>query len=386
MRKKNLIIGLIAICIVFMITSIISSNRYKKYFKLDNLTISENVQDKDFSKYDVLTKKYENLTIKPDVRIFTAFAFLNSVVEFRHESDAGMSDARKAIIADLTPKFQALDKKTLNNWTKYFKEPTFKYWGIAYHALNLGTPSNFNYIVPKENIVYPLPITTMKDFNKTLGEFYNQFGIEKLYFDYMDKYFKPIMDSYKPEKIVASMNDVYNYLKYDSNSRKERNITIIPNPFDFSGSVYTAEIGKDSYFIVGANTPTDSINFDKFLDTAILKPLVLDFLENHKNDKDLLKQYVDVFNANKNAEYVKDVLGGPDAYIVATLTKAIQLRMDVTKDPSKEADVKTKLEELKNKGLILTDYFYNKLSSFESGTGSFKDFLNSVLSDYKYKK
>lgn len=164
------------------------------------------------------------LRVRPDLRLFSVFAFLNAAgynTEYGHAMDTIRILVRKSL--------DDLDPILLNEMNTFYKSHQDVDW-IAYrvYSLMLSNPPDFHLAPKYVGDEYARQLNReLAGFSTLLSEFYREACIDSLYSQLLPTYEKGI-DTVR-KQIGGEVDTMWNYLRITRKNRPKRKIVVIPN-------------------------------------------------------------------------------------------------------------------------------------------------------------
>jgi len=370
--KKKIILGITAV--VIFLLGVIGGKIYCKFNNL-NITVSSDKGDLDFSEFESVAIVEEEFTINVDVRVFTLYAFLNSVGGFENDRIT-MTPERQRLTSDMEKRLEKVDSKIIKEWKRFYKSEHIHHYGELYYVLTLGKPSEFNFIVSEEDIDEKYPFVFLKGLNNILGEFYEKCDIGKLYKTYAEEELFRSVKEYNPQEIKNDMILMYDYVRIPKDKARDIDMVIVPNPFDQHYSAYSIKYKNTLYVVDGPGSNGTGLNFHEYLH-LLINPLV------EKNLKENKGEFKAVLNKNKSKSMVKGSYEEVKTYVSECLVRALDHRITIKKD--KELEYRIKENEIREigEGLVLIEYFNRLLLDFEKDEDmSIEDFIIDAIKNF----
>lgn len=158
---------------------------------------------------DEKTKSHEFFVFKPDIRLFTSYAFMNAA-GYNHDWNDTMHPVRIEIRNYLDSILTKEYKNKINDY--YIKLGGGNFYGYGAYALNSNFPPNFGLVCDTCKNQY---LEKFAGYDTMLQEFYTKAQIEILWDKYRDK-LEEINLQYKPYAEIA-LKQITNYCRVDSN-------------------------------------------------------------------------------------------------------------------------------------------------------------------------
>ncbi|MFW6015416.1 MAG: hypothetical protein ACOCRK_03200 [bacterium] len=370
---------IIALCLVIIFFAYVLSFKdiIFKHYNKSTYSVSNRVEDYNFDVFhtNIIEDRDNNIKILYDIRVFTLFAFLNRVGNYDAERDGEiMTPERQRLRSDILKKLNDIDFDKVYEWRQFYEDNKDHNYLYLSYVLTLGSPPEFNHIVPKEQLDSKSAIFYLNGFNKVLSSFYKECDIEELYFEYLEEGLFDKIDEYDMDNIKEDISDMYSYLRMIDD--KSINISIIPNSFDQHWSSYAIIFDKTLYIIDGHKAYNNGLNIHEYLH-FIINPMVEKHMEKHRDN------FVKVFEDNKDKELVRDNYNSVDAFVWESLIRALEHRIRIKQEP--RLDFSKQEEYEASAGLVLVPYFSEQLKKYEDNDNisNIDEFINILLREYK---
>ena len=305
-----------------------------------------------------------NVTIQPDLRVFTMMAALNAAgfdVEFASQYHPVRETVRtygKEVEPELVERLRTFYKSRKGSETDETQLP--KYISLA---VNLTDAPSFKPVSREE--VLPPDARSVIGFLDLMREFYHKAHLSQHWTELRPEYERSIVRVAPVIREAIVRADAY--LRVPFGGFAQRSMAIY---FELAAPINTVNVrsNQDSYFVVigdSSNPRVDDIRH-AYLHFQ-LDSLVTTNLSRIQNSSQLL-------NLVKKADGVDPAYTSETHVMIAeSLIRAIELRMDrVASSRAKEA-----VDGFYRSGLLLTPYFYTALEEYEKEDAGLRDsFVN----------
>jgi tetratricopeptide (TPR) repeat protein len=301
-----------------------------------------------------------NVTIQPDLRLFTTMAALNAA-GFDIEFGSGYHPVREAVRkyaqevdADLLGRLKAFYKDHKGNETD--EAQLAKYISLA---VNLNGPPEFKPFTRDE--LLPPDARSVVGFAELLREFYEKAHISQHWIDVRPEYERAMVKIAPALREVIIRADAYLRLPLGGLSSTGMSIYL-----ELAAPINTVNLrtNQDTYSVVLGDSPAPKIDD--------IRHAYLHF----QLDGIVTRNLTRITNNTQLVALVKKADGVDPAYtseahvmIVESLIRAVELRMDHVAP----ARARESVDMYYRTGLLLTPYFYEALQKFESEDASIRD-------------
>ena len=375
--KKGVKIALSLIIILAIVCSAVAVWLYR-YYNFSDYKVSKDIKDYEFTGFVGQVLADEGWAVIPDVRIFTLYAFLNSIGGFDEEYGDSMTTQRAELRADLEQVLSMLDESKIKHWQEFYTKHELHHYAYVYYTLTLGTPPNFNYIVDKERLKDIYNMVKLKKFHGILTEFYNDANIGDLYKNKYQKLMEDEVLKYSKDAINRDINSMYEYLRLNPLIKDLISVIIIPNPFDSHYSAYAVDFNDTLYVIDGPGSNDGGLNIHEYLHKFI-NPIVGKYIDENKSKFDR------ILDENKDKSIVSGSYRKTDTFVNECLVRAIDYRIALAQEKygdDTEKIIRSKISQDETGGLVLVRPFYEKLEKYEKDSGMEIDaFIYELLSE-----
>lgn len=375
MREKSNGVKVIFLCLLIVLLIWVAKDYLALFWGSINYRVSASPGDADFSSYGNTIQAGPTISIQPEVRVFTLYAFLNGVAGFDEETGVSMTTARTQLKNDLQKAINTVNPQEVNRWKNFYQSHPADRWSYLYYTLTLGVPPVFPHIVLKADLIEAKTVFYLDGFNQILTSFYLQCHIQELYDQYHGNGFLTDGFAYDTERIQRDFDLIYHYPGIPSQFRDYIKVHIIPNPFETHYYAYSAFYGHTLYIIDGPDSIGEGLNIHEYLH-ALINPMVLKYARQN------MALFDQVFRANQTKKIVRENYNDPKGFIMECLVRAtdhrIRLRGDLSKSQYDELE-KNDMEQ----GLVLVPYFSGRLEAYEqTGPYDLEAFIKKAMEEY----
>ncbi len=303
-----------------------------------------------------------------DVRIFTAYAMMNSAGSGGEWRRAGMNPMRSELRADLADRLDTTFQQKLMNFDQGHGRIMETYEAAL---LTTGPPDFLLSYDPKTTGEIAESVLSDSGLPELLAEFYRKADIADLWVKY-----RPLIqaenDKYKPFAKLA-MEDVDSYCHFDSNyfSSSSRRINFQFMPMLPYYASLTARVNGEIYLIVGPqeDKPDKSI-FYYYLFRYVAMPLVrADSADVDRIDElyDSVKSQIDMRHGNWNT------------LVAECFAEAMDIRLEKNLYDLDSSAVDSSLLNEYKYGFILCPTIYKSLDKYEKSGMTFSDYFPMIM-------
>ena len=317
----------------------------------------------------------EFFAFKPDIRLFTSYAFMNAA-GYNHDWNDSMHPIRVEIRNYLDSILTDDYKKEINDY--YNKLGGGNFYGYGAYALNSKYPPDFGLICDTCQNEH---LEKYEDFDSMLRDFYVRGNIEELWNKFEGELYE-INLQYKPYAEQA-LKQITDYCRVDSNYYRN----IAKGNFYYQQiplmSYYTAffhETGNDYWVISGPSggQPGPSAFYHESLH-KIINPIV----ENNSIINSKIHDLVELSQEKLKGAYYSDTALLCESF-VRTIDKILSSRYyKKTKD-----ELHQMIEDEYKLGHILSFYLLESLPDYELSDKTLKDYYPILIAniDLEYEK
>lgn len=317
----------------------------------------------------------EFFIFKPDIRLFTSYAFMNAA-GYNHDWNDSMHPIRIEIRNYLDSILPNDYKKEINDY--YNKLGGGDFYGYGAYALNSKNPPEFGLICDTCRNKY---LEKFADFDLVIKDFYLKGNIEGLW----DKYEKELYEinlQYKPYAELA-LRQITDYCRVDSNyyrSIAKGNFHYQQIPLMSYFTAFFHETENDYWVINGPSDgkPGPSVFYHESLH-KIINPIVENNLEINSKIKDL----VELSQERLKGDYYSETAILTESF-VRTISKILTSRY-YTNDKD---ELYHMVEDEYKLGHILSFYLLENLPEYESSNKTLNEYYPKLIAniDLEYEK
>jgi len=313
-----------------------------------------------------ITENHEFFIFEPDIRLFTAYAFMNAA-GFSHDWNDTMHPMRIEI-REYFDSILTTEYKTRIN-TYYKKLGGGDFYGYGAYALNSDFPPDFGLLCDTCRDRY---LDKFVGFDTLLQEFYSKAQIEKLWNKYRTK-LKAINLQYKPYAEIA-LKQITDYCRVDTNFYHD----IATGHFYYQQiplmSYFTAffhETGNDYWIISGPSSgkPGPGAFYHESLH-RIINPIVESNSEMNKK----IQELIPLTQEQLKGDYNSDTAILCESF-VRTIDKILSSRYWNFSDE----DLYKMIEDEYKLGHILCFYLLENLPKYENSNKTLSEFYPELL-------
>lgn len=317
----------------------------------------------------------EFFVFKPDIRLFTSYAFMNAA-GYNHDWNDSMHPIRVEIRNYLDSILSDDYKKEINGYYKKLGGGNF--YGYGAYALNSKYPPDFGLICDTCTNKY---LERFVDFDSILREFYVKGNIKELWNKY-EAILYEINLQYKPYAELA-LKQITEYCRVDSNYYRN----IAKGNFYYQQiplmSYYTAffhETGNDYWVVSGPSDgqPGPSAFYHESLH-KIINPIV----ENNSNINARIHSLVELSQERLKGDYYSDT-----ALLCESFVRTIDKILSAQYNKKSKDELFQMIEDEYKLGHILSFYLLENLPDYEASDKTLKEYFPELITniDLEYEK
>jgi len=313
-----------------------------------------------------------NVTIQPDLRLFTMMAALNAAgfdVEFASQYHPVRETVRKYakdVDPDLIARLKAFYNSRKGSQTDEAQLP--KYISLA---VNLTDAPSLKPVTREE--VLPPDARSVIGFLELMREFYEKAHLSQHWTDVRPEYERGIARVAPVIREAIVRADAYMRAPFGGSSQRSMAVYL-----ELAAPINTVNVrsNQDSYFVVMGDSSNPRVEDIRHAYLHFqLDNLVTTNVSRIQNSGQLL-------NLVKNAEGVDPAYTSEFHVMTAeSLIRALELRMD--RVPSSRA--KEAIDGFYRSGLLLTPYFYNALEEYENGDVGLRELFPTMARNIQLK-
>ena len=312
----------------------------------------------------------EGFMVLADRREFAVMAFLNATGFDRETQGQQMHPVRLRVREMVAAHLAACPEK-VKAWRKYRNGLVRKYLGTYNYqdyVLSLSTDYPFRRIRPDDELGYWYTAWLLRDLPKVLNDFWETARLDEVWNHVKGDYIAEIR-RYNFERMRREMASLWAYLRMER--RDNFTIVNVPDPLDCHFTAIGAAYEGYHYSVEGPGATGYGLNVHEYLH-SIVNPLVRANYARHKSK--LLKYYKAGKHGPASRSYRNPVI-----FTYECLVCAIDHRLAMRNDPRRENWANQRVASVSEKGLVLTQPFYELLSEYEQSGKPFDQFLPTLL-------
>jgi hypothetical protein len=314
--------------------------------------------------------RLEGFMVLADRREFAVMAFLNAT-GFDEEVQGQQMHPLRAKVREMVAANLAEHPQKVKAWRKYRNGLVRKYAGsFAYqdYALSLSADYPFRRIRPNDELGYRHEAWILGDLQEVLNDFWKTAELDEVWGEVKGDYIAELK-RYDFERMQREMASLWKYLGMQR--RDNYTLVNVPNPLDCHFSAIGAGYEGYYYSVEGPGGTGHGLNAHEYLHSIINRLVQKDY---GKYKSKLLKYY----KAGKRGPASKDYRT-PVIFTSECLVHAVDHRLAMRNDPSRESWANQRVAYLSQEGLTLTRPFYELLSEYERSGVPFDQYLPTLL-------
>jgi hypothetical protein len=305
-----------------------------------------------------------------DRREFAVMAFLNATGFDEETQDQQMHPVRvkvrEMVVANL-----AEHPQKVKAWRRYRSGLVRRYLGTYNYqdyVLSLSADYPFRRIRTDDELGYWYTAGLLRNLPKVLNDFWATAGLDEVWNQVKGDYIAELK-RYDFARRQREMTSLWAYLRMER--RDSFTIVNVPDLLDCHFTAIGAVYENYHYSVEGPGATGYGLNTHEYLH-SIVNPLVRENYAKHK--RKLLKYY----RAGKHGPACKSYQN-PVVFTWECLVHAVDHRLAVRDNPKRENWANQRVASLSQKGLVLTQPFYDLLADYELSDKSFDQYLPILL-------
>ncbi len=316
--------------------------------------------------------KGEGFMVLADRREFAVMAFLNAT-GYDEEAKGQKMHPVRVKVRELVAANLAEHPKKLKAWRNYRNGLVRKYmetYNYQDYVLSLSADYPFKQIRPDKELGYSYTAWILRDFPKVLNDFWTTAGLDEVWSEVKADYVAELQ-RYDFERMKRQMAFLWSYLRMP----RQDTLTLVnvPDPLDRHFHAIGARYENFYYTVESPGSHAYGLNIHEYLH-SIVNDLVK---ANYGEQKAKLLKY---YKAGKDGPLCKSYQYSV-GFTWECLVRALDHRLAIqqTDDPAEKKREEGQVAWETEKGLVLTQPFYNLLAEFEQSDKPFDRFFPTML-------